>query len=204
MAGKRVLDDNGLSLYVERAVENSEGTRVFQSEPEEFVVFEGYHDRVLPNLRADDMIYISGYCKGATRKTGGTGSIVAYLIQGMGGDKDIEGGLAFESEEDAAGIVLPMSRPNVDVPTWHRSPSDDIAFIVADTNPEKPWSLRIVTSKNPLIVSEIGINDAGDYADTNDGLNLQFDRRSTGAEDFTQDNGGIMFEDFLFYAHLQI
>lgn len=94
--GKRKYGDANtnnidLKLYVERAVEGIEGTKVFESEPEEFIVFDGFHSLFsiggVSSVAANTTIYISGYCKGATRNAGGHGSIVGYQIGGFFGDR---------------------------------------------------------------------------------------------------------------------
>ena len=186
MAGKRTLGQSGnqgVQLYVIRAVEDSDDTRIYEATPEELVMFDGYEAPVT----TERAVYFSGYCRGATRQAGGHGSIIGYQIAGTFG--------GFEAESDASGIVLPLSRPNPSVPTWQRSPKLDVAYIVADVANTR---LQIVTTKTPITVNEDGIIGVNNV---NDGLSLGFDDRNLAGNTYNTDDGTIPFEDFIFYGN---
>ena len=202
MASRVHGEDTTLKLYVERAIPDASGNRIFESDPEEFVLFDGFHTEAdfynedVEVIAMGHAVYISGYCKGANRNAGGYGSIISYLIGGLKG-YSIDDHVEFATEAAAAGIVTPLPRSQDGVPVWHRTPSTDIAFIIADTVNVR---LKIVTTKHPLLISETGIID---HPLENDGLSLTFDERSAGKVDFSRDDGTIPFEDFMFFGNYQ-
>lgn len=212
MAKRVHTKESSLKLYVERAIPDADGNRIFESNPEEFVLFDGFYStQIFGGVRAYlfpigelvEVIYVSGYCKGATRHAGGHGSITAFLIGGLRGD-EASGELVFNRRDSASGIVVPLARPNDTSPSWHRHPEYETAYLISDYRGDRDHRLnnrlRIITSKNTPQVSPDGhVHEL--TASGNDGLKITFDERTDGAEFYEQTDGTLPFEDFIFYGN---
>lgn len=189
-------DKSQLKFYVERAVPDPQGNRLFESDPLELVVYvdtDGSMD--------NDVVKISGTCRGATRNAGGTGSIIGYHIAGLYATE----GVTWGKFNDVSGVALPVDRTGFGLATKRRkSKINDTAYLTAGFDSTDPFvetaTIKIVTTNNPI---QINIPEPPDinYPLGFRRGEVEPKRRNTGVLSNHQfDAGTILFEDFVFYG----
>lgn len=205
MATQR-YDKTQLGLYVERAVADESGNRFFASDPLELHVYIKYEGTV------DDVVSISGTCRGATRNAGGSGSIIAYHIEGLEHTENIAWGYVSQ----ASGVVLPIERQqsNGFSSRVRHAKVQDVAYLsrgvdagvidvssvdsapVTRARTSATATIKIGTTKHPMQV--------GTYNGSDGPVRLDFEpteRSQTAGNRYQFDHGSILFEDFVFYGN---
>lgn len=203
MASQR-YDQTQLGFYVERAVADSSGNRFFASDPLELVVYIKYEGTV------DDVISISGHCRGATRNAGGTGSIVGYHIEGLYGTANISWGRV----SHVSGVVMPVERINNDgfAIRNRRQRVNDIAFlrsgvnsgVISVTSVDSAPATRTRSMAYATIKAATSSNPMRVLPSERDLERFEYDpknRSFTEEENYQFDDGSILFEDFVFYGN---
>lgn len=187
-------DKSQLKFYVERAGADPSGNRLFEADPLELVVYvdtDGSMD--------NDVVKVSGTCRGATRGAPGTGSIIGYHIGGLHATEDVTWGKL----NDVSGVVLPIDRI-LGSEGSRKSNIQNNAYLTAGVDSTHPSvgtaTIKIVTTKNPIQVSIPEPPDVNYPLGFRRGEVSPKERKTGVLSNYQFDAGTILFDDFVFYG----